>query len=728
MTITTSTQSEATAATPRSLPKHPRLARMAAASRWTLAILACLWMGLCTAVGPLYWQEGSLADWSWANTAYFLLSTAIYFGLIVALVRYAGRTKVVSRRKQTADCKRTSGDTSSADDTLTAAQLRAQTQVPAQSQSPNQQSKHLSRGRERLQSLWSIIRRGLHIAFATAGRWITRATNRTWKIALILFLGWLWTPTTLLAAFGADIRSQIREFSWAWNQWTGLEQPYIGFFSFVPMDIYPTAHYLWPDSPTYLTDQHNVVLTVYYGATAAFSRYLTGSNDAGIVVLAVTQMLFAVFCCAAAANRFLNLPWNAPAQHNSRSKGGTSKNTDISIGSGNTAPASVSLAQSLQINTAMSQSPAGGLARFLILLFFLVCPLAVFSTISITKSPLFAFAFVWWFSIWYELRCTWSKTTNKPTRLPRHSMIAFILSTSVMLIAAKYAWYIIALQIVLALIADRRRWGTYIVALLIPTVLIHGGIVYAINSGAIIGGDPIESRGVQLQMIARVAARNPDGISQEARDALEPVFNLDQMADAYFQQDADPVKSSGIQSKKVSYKWRSVTPEDMENFNKAWVEIVKDNPVIAIDALLAKCFGYFNVTDHPYVAMDYYVNSDYVQKNSTWIKSYNHDWRERVATFADDWGHIPVLGWFTHGNFYVVLTLIIGAAEVIRRRWLTLVTHMPLLLLMGVMITAPANNFERHMLPVAFVFGFVVLTFWRESRAERAQETARLEA
>ncbi|WP_169173101.1 DUF6020 family protein [Bifidobacterium oedipodis] len=677
-------QPEAAVSIPRPLPKHPHLARVAAASRWTLAILACLWMGLCTAVGPLYWQEGSLADWSWLNTAYFLLSTAIYFGLIVALVRYAGHTKSASRRKQTADSKRTSGKTGGADDTSTAAQLHAQ--VPVSVQPTKQQATHTSRVRERLLFVWTVIRRGLRIAFTTAGRWITRATNRTWKIALILFIGWLWAPTTLLAAFGADIRSQIREFSWAWNQWTGLEQPYIGFFSFVPMDIYPTAHYLWPDNPTYLTDQHNVVLTVYYGATAAFSRYLTGSNDAGIVVLAATQMLFAVFCCAAAANRFLNLPWNT------------------------------------------SQSPAGGLARFLILLFFLICPLAVFSTISITKSPLFAFAFVWWFSIWYELRCTWSKATHAPKRLPRHSMIAFILSTCVMLIAAKYAWYIIALQIVLALIADRRRWGTYVVALLIPTVLIHGGIVYAINSGAIIGGDPIESRGVQLQMIARVAARNPDGISQEARDALEPVFNLDQMADAYFQQDADPVKSSGIQSKKVSYKWRSVTPEDMENFNKAWIEIVKDNPVIAIDALLAKCFGYFNVTDHPYVAMDYYVNSDYVQKNSTWIKSYNHEWREKVAQFADDWGHIPVLGWFTHGNFYVVLTLIIGAAEVIRRRWLTLVTHMPLLLLMGVMITAPANNFERHMLPVAFVFGFVALTFWRESKAERAQSAARLEA
>ena len=43
----------------------------------------------------------------------------------------------------------------------------------------------------------------------------------------------------------------------------------------------------------------------------------------------------------------------------------------------------------------------------------------------------------------------------------------------------------------------------------------------------------------------------------------------------------------------------------------------------------------------------------------------------------------PVLGWPAHGNFYVVMTLLIGAAEVIRRRWLTLMTHIPLLPLDG---------------------------------------------
>ena len=644
---------------------------------WMLAVLACLWVAWCCAIGPLYWFGDGLSDFGWLNVLYLVVAFAIWFSIVVALVRFGRGRRVLPQycaRRHEKLCNEIAGTPT----TVLGIMLR-----------------HLH------DAAHSRPGRALHAVIVWTGRKLIRCTDCWWKLMLVFVIGWLWIPTTLLAAFGADIRSQIREFSWAWNQWTGLKQPYIGFFSFVPMDIYPTAHYMWPSDPTYLTDQHNVVLTVFYGAMVTFARHLTGSNDAGIVTLAALQTLFAVFCCAAAANRFLNRPWI-----------------------GKTATDSAAPPQ------------AGGLARFLILLFFMVCPLAVFSTISITKSPLFAFSFVWWFSVWYELVQTWHPAGTRkhpqtpaiatPVHLPRHSFIAFILATSVMLISAKYAWYIIALQIVLALIADRKRWATYVVALLIPTVLIHGGISFAISSGAIIGGDPIESRGVQLQMIARVAQRNPDGISDEAKKNLAPVFNLDQMADAYSQQDADPVKSSGIQAKKVSYKWRTVTPEDMTNFNKAWFEIVKDNPIIALDALLAKCFGYFNVNDQPYVSMDYYVTSDYVQKNSTWIKDYNHDWREHIAGFTRVWGGIPVLGWPTHGNFYVVMTLLIGAAEVIRRRWLTLMTHIPLLLLMGVMITAPANNFERHMLPVAFVFGFVVLTYWRESLAERQRQSATL--
>ena len=175
---------------------------------------------------------------------------------------------------------------------------------------------------------------------------------------------------------------------------------------------------MWPDNPTYLTDQHNVVLTVFYGAVAAVSRYFTDSNDAGIVVLAALQWLFAAFCCSATANRFFNLPWRRlgvgafdfshPERHDCwNMRDYTHPEAGVVV--------------------RPSRLRAGAKTRFVILLFFMVCPLAVFATISLTKSPLFAFAFVWWFGVWYELRIPHQHGCHhrwRPDRKPGHPTAA----------------------------------------------------------------------------------------------------------------------------------------------------------------------------------------------------------------------------------------------------------------------------------------------------------------
>lgn len=640
---------------PASNHAHSKISTVGLVARWMLAVLACAWIAWCVAIGPLMRSQGSVIDFSWSTIVLFTAAFCVSFGLVVLLIRWSQHIRTKSHTYYS---------------------------VPAIFHIVHRWTKRSKRCYYRFE------------------RCIRRVTSNWPIIWIILLIGWLWIPTTLLSAFGADINSQAREFSWAWNQWTGLQQPYVGFFSFVPMDIYPTAHYMWPDSPTYLTDQHNIVLTLIYGATAAVSRYFTHSNDTGFVFLSAVQWLFAAFCCASAANRFFNMPWATRTvpdyAHPERccSKSNTAQD--------------YAHPERIRSKHQVSLLATPG-ARIVIMLFFLCCPLVWFSTISLTKSPLFAFTFTWWFSLMYECIETRGKKIRPVT------FTAMIVSCAIMLISAKYAWYILIIQVVLSIIADRKHVKTYLIALLLPTVLIHGSIAALIANGSIIGGDPIESRGVQLQMIARVAHYDPSSIPQSARDKLEPIFNLDQMADAYNPQDADPAKSSGIQSKKVSYKWRSVSKQDMAQFNKAWLEIVRAKPNIALDAFFAESYGYFDIFDSPYVPMTYYINNGYVQDSSTWIKYVNHNWRDTLAHLVTAWSSLPVLGWLIHGNFYVTLTLIIGAAEVILRRWRTLSWHIPLLMLMGVMVSAPANNFERHMLPLVFVFGFLLITFWRDS-------------
>lgn len=647
----------------------------------SLIVFTCIFLATCTSLGVIYRAQGCLTDFNWLNALIFVIAFCAYYAILRVLI-YFGKNGVMPKIARFIRAKASPEKSSQAE--LSPEKSQIKQSQPKQSQPKHSQSK---------------IATTLRTAFFNAKRaakWcFYHSTRRKRNIFLTLIIGWLWAPVTLLAAYGADICSQIREYSWAWNQVTGLKQPYIGFFSFVPADIYPTAHYLWPAKPTYLSDQHNIVLTLIYGATAAISRYFTESNDAGIVLLAVMQFVLAAFCCAATANRFLNTPW-AKRRTGESQAGYTS--TPITT-------------------TPITTTPIA--LRAAVIITFLFSPLVVFSTISLTKSPLFAFAFVWWFGIMYELNCLDFK--QKPAA---HTIVELIISVCIMLIAAKYAWYILAIQFVLMIISSRKRWKIWVLCILLPTILIHGAIMLAISSGAIINGDPIESRGVQLQQIARIAKLDPKSIPHAAKRAISPIFNLSQTAEAYTPQDADPVKSSGLQSKKVSYRWRYITKDDMKKFNHAWLLMITHSPIVATDALLAKSYGYFDILDVPYVGPEYYVNTENI-KNSEWIRYWLPEWRSAVSSSAEAWSNTPILGWIIHGNLYVVATLLIGVAEIALRRWKTLVLHAPLALLMGVMVLAPANNFERHMLPIAFVFFFTVLMFIRDSVCISCRNTCR---
>ena len=621
----------------------------------SLIVFTCIWLAFCTSLGVIYRNQGSLTDFNWVNALIFAAVFCVYYAILRYIIHFGENNKNDENNKNSKNDK-----------------ILKILKITTYKITKPLFHPFRSIAAKKPKIIFSI-KRTLKWCFY-------HSTCRKRNIFLTLIIGWLWAPITLLAAYGADICSQIREYSWTWNQITGIKQPYIGFFSFVPADIYPTAHYLWPAKPTYLSDQHNIVLTLIYGATAAISRYFTESNDAGIVLLAVMQFVLAAFCCAATANRFLNTPW-------AKRRTGES--------------------QAGYTSTPITTTPIA--LRAAVIITFLFSPLVVFSTISLTKSPLFAFAFVWWFGIMYELNCLDFK--QKPAA---HTIVELIISVCIMLIAAKYAWYILAIQFVLMIISSRKRWKIWVLCILLPTVLIHGAIMLAISSGAIINGDPIESRGVQLQQIARIAKLDPKSIPHAAKRAISPIFNLSQTAEAYTPQDADPVKSSGLQSKKVSYRWRYITKDNMKKFNHAWLLMITHSPIVATDALLAKSYGYFDILDVPYVGPEYYVNTENI-KNSEWIRYWLPEWRGAVSSSAEAWSNTPILGWIIHGNLYVVATLLIGVAEITLRRWKTLVLHAPLALLMGVMVLAPANNFERHMLPITFVFFFTVLMFIRDS-------------
>ena len=62
---------------------------------WMLAVLACLWVAWCCAIGPLYWFGDGLSDFGWLNVLSLVVAFAIWFSIVVALVRFGRGRRVL---------------------------------------------------------------------------------------------------------------------------------------------------------------------------------------------------------------------------------------------------------------------------------------------------------------------------------------------------------------------------------------------------------------------------------------------------------------------------------------------------------------------------------------------------------------------------------------------------------------------------------------------------------
>ncbi len=436
-------------------------------------------MALCTAVGPLYRANSSITSFRAHNWILLITFFAGYMGTVGIAVNISqahSRIRGIWRCAQSyildtvgpaaVRLCRDSGMMLRSTVRKVAVRLRAGRSAPdrnAAKTSAKDAERKPSGRKGKAKRIAGIAAQAYTACSAHRVRsnwrpWIVSHTRYSWQIACVLAVVWgiffIFIPTV----FSADAISQWSEV----NRWAYFMQGGKPAYSesFNVADIYPIAHYLWPATSTYLTNQHNIVLTLFTGGTLELSNQWTGSKDWGLIIASGVQAVFALFCVSVTMARFFRFA--RPA---------------YTYGCA---------------NAIEQRAPAGPWTRLIILAFFAFNPLPLFSISALTKSPVFAFAFLWWFGQWYEIFAA-----APSVKISRRLTAGLFISSGAMLISAKYAVYIIAVQCILVLIASRARWRTWLIGLAIPLVIFQVGLNIAVGTGAIISGDPIESRGEQ---------------------------------------------------------------------------------------------------------------------------------------------------------------------------------------------------------------------------------------
>lgn len=589
-----------------------------------LVALICLFLGFCTSIGSIYRANGSIRDFGIRHIALWLIISFAFYAIVIFIKRL-----------------------------ITKKQEKASKEVIADGE-----------GR-----------------FSTA---ILKATRSAPRIALILLICWVWVPIVFYAAYGADFISQLTEFrNWYLATFTGTHVPYHG-ASLTEMDVYPIAHYLWPATPTFFSNQNNFFLTFFYGLAGFLSVQITHDTAAGVIFLSLTQFAFAVFATSVTVHRFFTLPFNQEA------------------------PVSDTNGSATDAQGAHTSSGLGAIPRLLVLLFLAACPTIFASTITLAKNPLFSFACLWCVGIVYDISARGMNRTRGA---------ALVVGTVLLLVNAKFGIYFAIVILIVAILLRTTDWKRLLATIGIPIIIVQSGLFAFTSTGLVMHDDTIETKAIQIQQLARVVKYAPDSLSVQEKRELSKLFNLKTMAKVYDPTIADPVKSSG-KTVPVSYRWKSVTPEDWKTFTSLWLHIGMKNPIGYFDAFFAKTYGYFDITDTSTSTAISYLNQKYNKNPASYTKYFRVSgvissapapMRHGASLALKTWYRTPIIGTLAHANLWVIATLLLLCVQLKRKDFKKLLLEVPVILQYGILIISPANNFERYTIGIVLSFVFVAI-------------------
>ncbi|GAP02334.1 hypothetical protein FPFC_012140 [Fructobacillus pseudoficulneus] len=428
-------------------------------------------------------------------------------------------------------------------------------------------------------------------------------------------------------------------------------------------NIYPIANYLTDGSTTMWTNQHGAFLTAFYGLTIKYSWIITKSYLPGYLFLGLFHFSFAVYAYTKAIVFF-------------------QKNINNLI------------------------------IKIVGLALIIFNPMIFLNTISLSKNPLFVSSFVLFFVLMFEIY-------RSNGAVSKSWMINMFTAVFIGVVAVKWALYVYAIIALIYLVIYRKvALKPVLISMFLPIFLLKISLMVLVHQGVVLQDDPIESKGIQIQQIARYVHDDPSVLTKSEYQELNKIFDMNNIGNLYSPAISDPVKSSGggnfTDTSKLGYRYRTVKKSDWKNFNKIWLSVVKRNPQIAIDATVAQVGSYVVPSRIPLADYALTMPSDTIGHgygSMTDAKWTYHLYHNKVRTKAIEMVfklfNNKYVGYLLHGNFWIVVLLLMVPAFMTSFSRFTLV--LPAALQIAISAMSPLANSERYTLGIVSVMPFVLM-------------------
>lgn len=264
--------------------------------------------------------------------------------------------------------------------------------------------------------------------------------------------------------------------------------------------------------------------------------------------------------------------------------------------------------------------------------------------------------------------------------------------------------YVILLSLPFVCILEKKyfKFVVSIIVSVLCVVLLVNHVVYP--ALCITSGSVREALSVPMQQTARYIYEYEEDLTQEEREIIGKVMDIDACRNNYTPRLADPVKAT--------FHEETSTKELIDYF-KVWFKMFFKHPGCYMEAFINNTYGYFYFGDMAVWKYDE-TESENVQSliNPAGFNIHHIESLHSLSTFMDQYiklfNHLPVISIFDSCAFYtwgiVILCIVLWDAD--KKKMVLL---LPALVSLLVCFAGPLNGIDdfRYMFPIAFILPFM---------------------
>ncbi len=209
----------------------------------------------------------------------------------------------------------------------------------------------------------------------------------------------------------------------------------------------------------------------------------------------------------------------------------------------------------------------------------------------------------------------------------------------------------------------------------------------------VISGSVNEALSIPYQQTARYVKMYSDEVTDEEKEAINAIFDYNQLATLYNPELSDPVKFSA----------KPFNSEQFKAYIDVWFDMFLKHPLVYFEATLNNIYNYFYFCDVTDTQLEFFnhrvlqytaaleITEDYELINGS---------KATMEEYANIITKLPVLNLLNKPGFYTWIALICVALFLRDKKNRYVVVSLPLLLSILICFASPVNGHQRYMWPV----------------------------